>query len=83
MYYCYLFEAKSIQAYLFQSNKLRDVISASERLDRLVDSSAESVLGMVLNTAKLSSDLFDVAPDSPQSIYFLRCKGGVLRLLSE
>ncbi|HAS6067159.1 TPA: hypothetical protein I7114_10550 [Vibrio vulnificus] len=76
MYYCYLFEAKSIQAYLFQSNKLRDVISASERLDRLVDSSAESVLGMVLNTAKLSSDLFDVAPDSPQSIYFLRCKGG-------
>ncbi|ELR8702285.1 hypothetical protein WM008_18035 [Vibrio vulnificus] len=76
MYYCYLFEAKSIQAYLFQSNKLRDVISASERLERLVDSSAESVLGIVLNTAKLSSDLFDVAPDSPQSIYFLRCKGG-------
>lgn len=36
-YHCYLFEAKSIQSYLFRSGKLKEIISSSERLDFLVD----------------------------------------------
>ncbi|WP_305810336.1 hypothetical protein [Photobacterium kishitanii] len=60
MYYCYLFEAKSIQDYLFQSNKLKDVIAASERLDRLIDSTKDSVLDQVLKAAELESDLLTV-----------------------
>jgi len=76
MYYCYLFEAKSIQAYLFQSSKLRDVISASERLDRLIDSSPNSVLAQVIEVAKLPTDLLSDVSDNEHTIHFLRCKGG-------
>jgi hypothetical protein len=75
--YCYLFEAKSIQAYLFGSGKLRDVIAASERLDRLIDSSDTSLLYQVLDSAQLESDLLNAEkPDSDGVIRFLRCKGG-------
>lgn len=75
--FCYLFEAKSIQSYLFRNGKLKDVIAASERLDRLVDSSESSVLHYVLNNAGLTSDL--LSPDMEEKaglIRFLRCKGG-------
>lgn len=76
-YFCYLFEAKSIQSYLFQSNKLKDVISASERLDRLIDSEQDSVLALVLTQADLASDLLvKNALTAPNTIHFLRCKGG-------
>ncbi|MBB1420791.1 hypothetical protein H5200_02515 [Pseudoalteromonas sp. SG43-7] len=75
--YIYLFEAKSIQSYLFQSGKLIDVISASERLDRLIDSSESSVLHHVLTSAKLNSDLLDEnLPNHCKLIRFMRCKGG-------
>lgn len=77
MIYAYLFEAKSIQHYLFNSGKLKDVISASERLDRLVDDSPTSVLSRVLTTANLSSDLHEQETElNRDGIYFLRCKGG-------
>lgn len=77
MIYCYLFEAKSIQAYLFGSGKLRDVIAASERLDRFIDSDKESLLHHVLTQAQLDSDLLDEdCPDRDDLIRFLRCKGG-------
>lgn len=62
--HCYLFEVKSIQGYLFHSGKLKDVISASERLDLLIDSGVDeigqpirSVLSDVLEKANLSSDI--------------------------
>ncbi|MCD9527521.1 Cas10/Cmr2 second palm domain-containing protein [Photobacterium carnosum] len=76
MYYCYLFEAKSIQDYLFQSNKLKDVIAASERLDRLIDSTKDSVLDQVLKAAELESDLLNRDVNTEYTIHFLRCKGG-------
>ena len=76
MYYCYLFEAKSIQEYLFQSNKLKDVISASERLDRLIDSETTSVLYQVLEISNITSDLLDTEVTHSVDINFLRCKGG-------
>ncbi len=77
MSYVYLFEVKSIQQYLFSSGKLKDVISASERLDRLIDSDESSVLRQVLNAAGLESDIDDVKKErSMGMINFLRCKGG-------
>ena len=75
--HAYLFEAKSIQAYLFRSGRVRDIIAASERLDRLVDSHESSTLFQVLNAAGLNSDLLDASqPGQPGLIRFLRCKGG-------
>lgn len=77
MIYSYLFEAKSIQAYLFQSGKLKDVIAASERLDKMIDSRQDSLLFLVLQTLGLSHDLESPAADTDQvHITFLRCKGG-------
>ncbi|AXY00922.1 hypothetical protein D1115_06465 [Vibrio alfacsensis] len=77
MIYVYLFEAKSIQKFLFNSGKLKDVISASERLDRLIDTSKNSILAQVLHSARLESDLFDAnMANQPGLIRFLRCKGG-------
>lgn len=77
MIYSYLFEAKSIQAYLFQSGKLKDAISASERLDRMIDSHANSLLCQMLDALKLTHDLTSVSHDNTQkTIAFLRCKGG-------
>lgn len=81
MIYVYLFEVKSIQQFLFSSGKLKDVISASERLDRLIDSPVEnvkkSVLSHVLETANLISDIDDAdKPSTEGMIRFLRCKGG-------
>ncbi len=74
--FSYLFEAKSIQAYLFQSGKLKDVISASERLDRMIDSTDDSLLCQVLDSLALSHDLLDLEKSSSCDISFLRCKGG-------
>lgn len=75
--FTYLFEAKSIQSYLFRSGKLKDVISASERLDRLIDNHPTSVLAHVIEQCGLESDL--LVPPSTQhdeQIHFVRCKGG-------
>jgi hypothetical protein len=76
--FSYLFEAKSIQSYLFGSGKLKDVIAASERLDRLIDSSTTSTLFQVLASANITNDLLAPSPHVTvtDSVYFLRCKGG-------
>jgi hypothetical protein len=77
MIFAYLFEVKSIQAYLFKTGKLKDVIAASERLDSLVDDSKHSLLNQVLETCELFSDLHeDTAEGSESTIRFLRNKGG-------
>lgn len=79
MIYSYLFEAKSIQAYLFQSGKLKDVIAASERLDRMVDTTESSLVGQVLRALSLTHDLTKPAANlGDVDISFLRCKGGAL-----
>lgn len=75
--HAYLFEAKSIQAYIFQSGRLKDVIAASERLDRLVDDTDYSTLNRVLESANLSSNLLDERKDvTADVIGFTRSKGG-------
>lgn len=75
--FVYLFEAKSIQAYLFRSGKLKDVISASERLDRLVDDAPHSTLALVLKAAELESNLLDSElAVKDKVIGFTRAKGG-------
>ncbi len=73
-YYCYCFEAKSIQSYLFKTGKLKDAIAASERLDQLIDNQSNSTLAQVLQAHQLSSDLIE-GEANPQ-IRFTRCKGG-------
>lgn len=73
----YLFEVKSVQPYLFASGKLKDVIAASERLDRLIDSSEHSTLYLVMKAAGLSSNLLKAEePITHSTIGFIRCKGG-------
>lgn len=75
--FVYLFEAKSIQAYLFRSGKLKDVISASERLDRLVDDASHSTLARVLEAARLESNLMDIDRTVDGNVIgFTRAKGG-------
>lgn len=75
--YVYLFEVKSVQSYLFSSGKLKDVIAASERLDRLVDETDYSTLNQVLTAAGIDSNLLDTNKFvSGDTIGFIRCKGG-------
>ncbi|WP_418641474.1 Cas10/Cmr2 second palm domain-containing protein [Vibrio chaetopteri] len=79
-YHCYLFEAKSIQSYLFRSGKLKEIISASERLDVLIDDSPASPLTAVLKQLDLPSNLLEstVSSDNERFVYFTRCKGGAM-----
>lgn len=75
--YAYLFEAKSIQTYIFKSGRLKDLIAASERLDRLVDDVPHSTLNRVLEAAGLESNLLDETLAVENSVIgFTRCKGG-------
>ncbi|WP_054016558.1 Cas10/Cmr2 second palm domain-containing protein [Pseudoalteromonas sp. R3] len=83
MTYCYLFEARSIQHYLFRTGKLRDVVAASERLDRLIDSSEHSVLYQVLQATQLRHDLLTEHPDPDPQVRFFRCKGGAFYACSD
>ncbi|MFY8299505.1 Cas10/Cmr2 second palm domain-containing protein [Pseudoalteromonas sp. SS15] len=80
--FVYLFEARSIQSYLFRSGKLKDVISASERLDQLVDDSPNSILSKVIKAANLDTDLIQDS-NSSDAIHFLRCKGGAFYCYAE
>lgn len=82
--FVYLFEAKSIQSYLFQSGKLKDVISASERLDRLIDNHPSSVLANVIEQCQLDTDLLTPhTTQHDQQISFVRCKGGAFYAWSQ
>ncbi len=40
--YCYLFEAKSIQAYLLETNRLREIVGASDLLEQLTSAIEET-----------------------------------------
>ena len=62
MVHCYMFEAKSIQSYIFRTGKLRDVVVASERLEQLIDTD-DDILSLVL--ANFTNE-----------IKFIRRKGG-------
>jgi hypothetical protein len=83
MVHAYLFEAKSIQFYLFKSGKLKDVISASERLDSLIDDNKSSLLYKVIEQCNLSSDLLNSEAEEPVlHLRFLRAKGGAFYVYS-
>ncbi len=70
MAYAYLFEAASIQSYLFDSTKLKDIIGASELLEYLwLDN---GLLDQVLETLKLK-----------QTIVFSRRTGGAFYAFAE
>lgn len=79
----YLFEAKSIQSYLFNSGKLRDTIAASERLDALIDDTSASVLSKVLGALNIDNDLTDEQALTKNSVHFVRCKGAALYAYSQ
>ena len=55
----YLFEAKGIQRYLFESGKLKDVIGASEMVYQLVRSDGQDLLSHILKALNISDDEID------------------------
>ncbi len=70
MQYIYLFEIKSIQAFITRTGKLSDLTNLSDSLDNLMDDVDEndtSVLGLVLNK---------VQGEGAEKIHFIRRKGG-------
>ncbi|MDO5667628.1 MAG: hypothetical protein Q4G44_07375 [Alcaligenaceae bacterium] len=82
--HAYLFEAKSIQAYIFRSGKLKDLIAASERLDRLINDVPYSTLNRVLEAAQLDSNLLDADKQVKDNVIgFTRCKGSALYAFCE
>ncbi len=85
----YLFEAKSIQAYLGRAGKLRNVVEISNALAGLMDDSTQSMLFGVLEKAGLA-DLSDLAIFKPEAsgnpkiqIRFTRAKGGAFYCWSD
>ncbi len=85
----YLFEAKSIQAYLGRAGKLRNVVEVSNALAGLMDDSTQSMLFGVLEKAGLA-DLSDLAIFKPEArgnpkiqIRFTRAKGGAFYCWSD
>lgn len=84
MKHFYIFECKSVQAYIFSSTRLIDIISASERLDRLIDTHEESLLAKICDQLGLATDLHDAEKlIDGNGIQFLRCKGGAIQAFSE
>lgn len=68
--YTYIFEAKSIQQYIFDTHKLRDIIGASE----IIESLCSELLDDVLKELKLTEDI---------NILFARRAGGAIIALFE
>lgn len=66
-----MFEAKSIQSYIFRTGKLRDVIAASERLDQLIDTDDNSLLSKILKKLPQTNS-------KGEKLNFIRRKGGAL-----
>ena len=60
-----LFEAKSIQSYLLEANKVKQLIGASALVDNLMEGFLDSVL-----------ETFDLNKDSRSDIHFIRRAGG-------
>lgn len=90
MTFCYLFELKSIQKYIFSSGKLKDVIASSERFATLLDEPLEqdtppSILFHVLAQLDIHHNLIDVNTQhsSDRDFYIVRANGGSLQILSK
>ncbi|WMP16522.1 Cas10/Cmr2 second palm domain-containing protein [Thiothrix lacustris] len=54
-YYAYLFEAKSIQSYIFATNKLKEIIGGSELIEQLT--STNGLLRQTLRSLKEGEDI--------------------------
>lgn len=55
MFYAYLFEAKSIQSYIFATNKLKEIIGGSELIEQLT--STNGLLRQTLRSLKEGKDI--------------------------
>lgn len=90
MIYCYIFELKSIQSYIFNSSLLKDVITCSERLSSLIDEPSEllpentSYLHHILTRLSITHnlDIPDAELPTQNSVYIARANGGALVMLS-
>lgn len=88
MIFCYLFELKSIQKYIFNSGKLRDVIASSERFAALLDEPLHndepaSVLLTVLQQLDVEHNLIEpnATLTAERGFYIVRANGGALQIL--
>ncbi len=83
----YLFEAKSIQAYLGRAGKLRNVVEVSNALAGLMDDSEKSMLFGVLEKAGLAGEsdlgLLKLEASGNYRIRFIRAKGGAFYCWSD
>ena len=70
MKYAYLFEAKSIQSYIFATNKLKEIVGGSELIEQLT-----SQKGLVTTTLE--------ALNLKQDICFSRCGGAAFYAFSD
>lgn len=70
MFYSYLFEAKSIQSYIFSTNKLKEIIGGSELIEQLT--AKEGLLRQTLTTIDLDN-----------TIQLSRCGGAAFYAFSE
>ena len=77
-WYSYLFEARSLQQYLFIGGKLADMVAASDLIDDLTD----SILSNVLMALKLQ-DAFGCSSGEGQVVHFIRRAGGAFYVVAE
>jgi hypothetical protein len=68
--HAYVFEARSIQSYVFAGGKLRDIVAASNLIDHLTD----NILNNVLTTLEIQD---------PEDIRFSRKAGGAFYAFSQ
>ncbi|MBD1389281.1 hypothetical protein IC617_07580 [Neiella sp. HB171785] len=81
----YLFEVKSVQNYLFAGGKLKDMVAASDLLDKLTESPLDAHLASVglVEQGKKTKDLPLEEPSiSANEVYFARKAGGAFYLVA-